>query len=86
MGWKFDGEFLSREMGTELIVENDAQTVDAVFRRAGDITGDARIDLNDFAVFAVCYGGAWGGEIAFCFILSDPGPRCSDLSSLFAES
>ena len=66
VGWRFDGEFLSREMSAELVVENDGQKVDAVFRRTGDITGDARIDLNDFAVVAVCYGSAWGGAPAGC--------------------
>ena len=60
-------EIFSRDISTVVTVAGNnanGKTVDALFRRAGDITGDQAVNLNDFALFAVCFGQRWGDNLS----------------------
>jgi len=56
VGWRLDGVFVSAELSFGFAVEGLAQTVEVVYRRPGDITGDDIVNLVDFAQFANCFG------------------------------
>ncbi|UCG32468.1 MAG: hypothetical protein JSU68_12475, partial [Phycisphaerales bacterium] len=75
VGWRLDGQFQSAEQGIEFTVAGDQHTVEAILLRPGDMDGDDRVDLSDFAVFAVCYGSA----------VSAPPPSCAPEQSAASD-
>ena len=53
-----DGIFQSPELSMGLNVEGISQTVEAIYRRPGDIIADDRVNLVDFGQFVSCFGKA----------------------------
>lgn len=74
VGWKLEGSFVTRQSAIDVVVTGNQHTLEGILLRTGDMNGDDRIDLSDFADFAVCFGssaGSLGGCSAESHAASD---------------
>ena len=61
VGWKLDGEFLGTAPTITVEIDRDVLSVEAILLFPGDMNGDDRVNLIDFAAFAVCFGAGPSG-------------------------
>jgi hypothetical protein len=62
-GWRVDGEMLpTSSLAIDVVISSNQHLVEPVYLWAGDMDGDGIVNLNDFAVFATCFGTANGAD------------------------
>ena len=62
-GWRVDGEMQpTSSLSIDVVISGNEHSVEPVYLWAGDMDEDGIVNLNDFAVFATCFGTANGAD------------------------